>query len=98
MNLHFDPPIHPGEILREQFLEPLGLPAGALARAIGVPRTRIERIVKEQIGISTDTALRLARYFGTTPNVWMNLQIAYEIGVDERRLKQELDAIAPHAA
>lgn len=63
-----------------------------------MPRTRIERIVKEEIGISTDTALRLARYFDTTPNVWLNLQIAYEIGVGERQLKDELAAITPHAA
>lgn len=64
--LKFDPPIHPGEILREEFLTPLGLSAGALAKALGVPRTRIERIVKEQMGISADTALRLAKYFDTT--------------------------------
>ncbi len=72
--LTFDPPIHPGEILREEFLTPLDLSAGALAKALGVPRTRIERIVKGQMGISADTALRLAKYFDTTPNVWLNLQ------------------------
>ena len=98
MPLQFDPPIHPGEILREQFLEPLGMSAGALARAIGVPRTRIERIVKEEMGISADTALRLARYFDTTPNVWLNLQNDYEISVGQRELKRELASIRPHAA
>jgi addiction module HigA family antidote len=98
MPLRFDPPIHPGEILREQFLEPLDLSAGALAKAIGVPRTRVERIVKEEMGISADTALRLARYFDTTPNVWLNLQNDYEISVGQRQLKRELAAIRPRAA
>src|SRR5687767_9634763 len=60
------PPMHPGEVLREEFLEPLGLSPYALAKAIGVPRTRIERITREEVGITADTALRLARYFGTT--------------------------------
>ncbi len=90
----FDPPIHPGEILREEFLVPLKLSAGALARAIGVPRTRIERIVKQQMGISTDTALRLARYFDTTPNVWLNLQIDYDLAIETVALEAPLAAIA----
>ena len=85
MVLKFTPPIHPGEILREQFLEPLGLSAGALARSLGVPRTRIERVVKEEMGISTDTALRLAKYFGTTPNVWLTRRRA--CGVDDCLLR-----------
>jgi addiction module HigA family antidote len=93
MVLKFTPPIHPGEILREQFLEPLGLSAGALARSLGVPRTRIERVVKEEMGISTDTALRLAKYFGTTPNVWLNLQQAYDLAVGAEQIKQDLAAI-----
>lgn len=91
--LKFDPPIHPGEILREEFLTPLGLSAGELARALGVPRTRIERIVKEQMGISADTALRLAKYFDTTPNIWLNLQTSYELAVEGRVLEAELAAI-----
>jgi addiction module HigA family antidote len=91
--LKFDPPIHPGEILREEFLAPLELSAGALARALGVPRTRIERIVKEQMGISVDTALRLAKYFDTTPNVWLNLQTTYELAVEARALEADLAAI-----
>lgn len=98
MKLKFDPPIHPGEILREQFLGPLELSAGALARAIGVPRTRVERVVKEEMGISVDTALRLARYFGTTPDVWLNLQRDYDIAAGERELGKELAAISPRAA
>ena len=97
MPVRFDPPLHPGEILREQFLEPLALSAGALAKALGVPRTRIERIVREEMGISTDTALRLARYFDTTPNVWLNLQTDYDIAVGTKILKRELAAIRTHA-
>ncbi len=96
--LQFDPPIHPGEILREEYLAPLGLSAGALAKALGVPRTRIERIVKEQMGISPDTALRLAKYFDTTPNVWLNLQADYDLVVQAEALKQPLAAIRPRAA
>jgi len=88
-----DPPIHPGEILREEFLVPLDVSAGELARALGVPRTRIERIVKEQMGISADTALRLAKYFDTTPNIWLNLQASYELALESRALEQELAAI-----
>jgi addiction module HigA family antidote len=61
------PPIHPGEILREEFLLPLGLSAGAVAKAIHVPRTRIERLAAESVELTPDTALRLARYFGTSP-------------------------------
>ena len=61
------PPMHPGEMLREEFIEPLGLSAGKVAKACGVPRTRIERIVSEQLGISGDTAVRLGRFFGTSP-------------------------------
>jgi addiction module HigA family antidote len=91
--LKFDPPIHPGEILRDEFLSPLALSAGALARALGVPRTRIERIVRGQMGISADTALRLAKYFDTTPNVWLNLQTSYELAVEARVLEADLAAI-----
>lgn len=61
------PPLHPGEVLREEFMMPLGLSAYALARACGVPRTRIERVAAEEIGISGDTAIRLGRVFDTTP-------------------------------
>ena len=95
MPLIFDPPIHPGEILREQFLAPLALSAGALARELGVPRTRMERIVKEEMGISVDTALRLARYFDTTPNVWLNMQAAYDLAIGAATLKADLEAIHP---
>lgn len=96
MSLTFSPPIHPGEILREQFLAPLGISAGALAREIGVPRTRIERIVKEEMGVSADTALRLAKFFDTTPNVWMNLQQNYELALGAQTLKASIAAIRTH--
>ena len=97
MAIRFKTPLHPGEILREDYLVPLGLSAGKLAKALGVPRTRIERIAKEEIGVSTDTALRLARYFDTTPSFWLNLQQSYELSVGLRELKDDLDAITPRA-
>ncbi|WP_342164522.1 HigA family addiction module antitoxin [Methylobacterium sp. SD21] len=89
------PPLHPGEVLREEFLIPLGLSAGEVARACHVPRTRIERIAAEQIGISTDTALRLGRYFGTSPDFWLNLQRQYEVETLTRSVGSEIAQIAP---
>jgi antitoxin HigA-1 len=73
------PPLHPGEMLREEFLVPLHLTAGKIASAAGVPRTRIERIVKEEIGITADTALRLGKVLGTSPEFWLNLQTRYDL-------------------
>ena len=73
------PPIHPGEMLREEFLVPMGLSSNALALAIGVPATRIGEIVNERRGISADTALRLARYFHMSAEFWMNLQSSYDL-------------------
>jgi antitoxin HigA-1 len=78
------PPIHPGEILAEEFMKPLGLSINRVARDLRVPVTRIAEIFHARRGISSDTALRLARYFGTTPNFWMNLQSAYDLEVAER--------------
>jgi addiction module HigA family antidote len=78
MKLLLDPS-HPGEILKEEFMQPHGLSAIALAKRIGVPRTRIERLVKEQTGVSSDTALRLAKVFGTTAEFWINLQVNYDM-------------------
>ena len=75
------PPIHPGEMLREEFLVPMGLSPHALAMALQVPATRIAEIVKEKRGISGDTAIRLGRYFRMTPQFWMNLQSHYELEV-----------------
>jgi addiction module HigA family antidote len=79
-------PIHPGEILREEYLEPLGLTANALAGALGVPANRITMLVREARGITADTALRLARYFGTTPELWLTLQSNYDLRVAERTI------------
>jgi len=87
------PAIHPGEILRELYLEPLELKPYSLAKKLGIPRTRIERIVAEKVGITTDTALRLAKFFNTTPEFWMSLQVAYEIKVQSAALETALAAI-----
>ena len=72
-------PVHPGEILREDFLKPAGLTANALARALKVPAPRINEVVRKRRGISADTALRLARYFGGDARSWLNLQTAYDL-------------------
>jgi addiction module HigA family antidote len=71
------PPLHPGEVLREEFTVPLGLSAGKIAKACGVPRTRIERIATERLGITGDTAVRLGRVLGIGPELWMNLQARF---------------------
>jgi len=89
------PAIHPGEILREEYLLPLNMSAGALARRLQVPRTRIERIVAEESGITTDTALRLARFFRTTPDFWMNMQVGYELAVARAEKADVIAAIEP---
>lgn len=78
------PPVHPGEILSEDLMKPLGLSINALARELKVPVTRVSEIVNCRRGITGDTALRLARCFGTTPDFWMNLQAAYELEVATR--------------
>jgi addiction module HigA family antidote len=72
-------PIHPGEILREEYLEPLGMSVNALSKALHVPATRMNEIVRENRGVTADTALRLARYFGTSERFWLNLQTEYEL-------------------
>jgi len=87
------PPVHPGEILRGEFLEPMGLSAGALARLLNVPRTRIERLVAEQTSLTPDTALRLARYFDMSPQFWMNLQTSYDLKTEGEAKAAELAAI-----
>jgi antitoxin HigA-1 len=92
------PPMHPGEMLREEFLIPLDSSAGKVAKACGVPRTRIERIMREELGITGDTAVRLARFFGTSPEFWMNLQGRYEVRMAERVAADELAKIVPFAA
>lgn len=84
------PPIHPGEILLEEFLEPMELSQYRLAKDISVPARRINEIVHGKRGITADTALRLARYFGTTERFWMNLQTHYDLEVEKRRLRGRL--------
>ena len=87
------PPIHPGEILREEYLAPLGLKPYTLAKKLKVPRTRIERLVSEQTPVTPDTALRLAKFFGSTPQFWLNMQSSYDVAVLENEIATLLDEI-----
>ena len=96
--MRMKPPIHPGEILREEFLLPLDMTSYALAKSLGVPRTRIERLAREETPVTPDTALRLARYFGTSPEFWMNLQTSYDLSREEAERAAEIKAISPRAA
>ena len=86
--------IHPGEILREEFMKPLNLNANQLAHLLDVPTPRINDIVLEKRGISADTALRLSHYFGTTTKFWMNLQDSYEIGKISKKTRQHIEKLA----
>ena len=88
-------PIHPGEVLLEEFLEPLGVTQHRLAVSIDVPPRRINEIVHGKRGISADTALRLARYFGTSDRFWLNLQSRFDLEVERDQLGSVLDAITP---
>ena len=88
-------PIHPGEVLQEEYLTPLGITQHKLAVSIGVPPRRINEIVHGKRGISADTALRLARYFGTTERFWLNLQSRYDIELERDRLVDDLNEITP---
>jgi antitoxin HigA-1 len=85
------PPIHPGEILREDYMKPLRLSMNHLAMALHVPVTRIAEIVHERRSISADTALRLARYFKTSPKFWLNLQATYDLEVVEDRSLSQIE-------
>ncbi|TGD98045.1 HigA family addiction module antitoxin [Methylobacterium nonmethylotrophicum] len=91
------PPLHPGEILRQEFTVPLALTAYAVAKACGVPRTRIERIVREETPVTADTALRLGRCFGMNPQVWINLQGDHDLRCAQRRIGAAIDRIRPPA-
>jgi len=88
------PPVHPGEVLLEDFMKPLGLSQYRLAQDLGVPALRISQIVHGKRAVTADTALRLARYFGTSPHVWMRLQARYDLEMAEaalaERVKQEV--------
>ena len=93
------PPIHPGEQLREEFMKPLEITAYRLAKDIGVPVTRIQEIVAERRAITGDTALRLARYLGTTPEFWLNMQRDYELERAAERIGKRLETeVKPRAA
>jgi antitoxin HigA-1 len=89
------PPMHPGEVLREEFLVPLNLSAGALARRMDVPRTRIERIAAEETAITADSALRLSKALGTSPQLWMNLQADYDLQIAQKKIGKVIDKIEP---
>ena len=88
-------PIHPGEILMEDFIEGFGITQNKLAVSIGVPPRRINEIVHGKRGITADTAIRLARYFGTSEEFWMNLQSNYELRMERRALSETIAAITP---
>jgi antitoxin HigA-1 len=88
-------PVHPGEILREEFLDPLDLSPYALAAALHVPRTRVERLVREETAITPDTALRLARYFDTTPDFWLGIQAQYDVEMVRQGIDRDIAAIKP---
>ena len=90
--------VHPGEILYEEFLKPMGLSAYELAKQIRVPAPRVNDIVLKKRGITADTAVRLAKFFGTSEQFWMNLQSAYEVRSARRKLSRTLGRIQPHRA
>ena len=85
------PPVHPGEVLLEDFMKPNGLTAYRVAKDIGVPALRINQIVRQKRGVSADTALRLARYFGTTAAVWIRMQARYELEVAQAELEKRIN-------
>ncbi|MDD2686522.1 MAG: HigA family addiction module antitoxin [Gallionella sp.] len=84
-------PVHPGEILREEYLLPMEMSVHALSQALRVPATRLHEIVKERRSITPDTALRLARYFGTDAQSWLNLQMSYDLKIAEAELSDKID-------
>jgi antitoxin HigA-1 len=93
------PLIHPGEILRDDFLQPMKISVYALAKAIKVPHSRVNDIVLGRRGITADTAFRLARYFGTSPDFWINLQARFDLDAADRKLRRRIEReVAPRAA
>jgi antitoxin HigA-1 len=91
-------PVHPGEVLREEYLVPLGMSANALASALHVPANRVSAIIAGKRNVTADTALRLARFFGTSPEFWLNLQQSYELRIAKATSSKTLRAIRPHVA
>ena len=93
------PPVHPGEILRDEFLKPMDISVYELANAIKVPRTRVNDIVLGRRAITVDTAIRLGRYFGTSSEFWINLQVRYDLAVADRTLRRRIEKeVAPRTA
>ena len=88
-------PIHPGEIIKEEYLEPLSMSVNALAIALRVPASRINDVVRQKRGVSIDTALRLAKYFNTTAQFWMNLQVSYDLKIARQNMKKIENEIIP---
>ncbi len=88
-------PLHPGEVLREEFLVPLDMSAGKLAKVMDVPRTRVERIANEETDITATSALLLGKALGTTPEFWMNLQVAYDLAVAKKEVGKKIDRVDP---
>lgn len=89
------PPVHPGTILRQEFMEELGLTAYAIAKACRMPRSKLERIVRGELGISGDTAVRLGRYFGVSDRFWMNLQATYEVMKAREAIGAAIEEVEP---
>lgn len=85
------PPVHPGEVLMEDFMKPMGLSQYRLAKDIGVPALRISQIVNGKRAVTVDTAMRLARYFGTSAMVWLRLQVRYDLEVAEEKLQEKIN-------
>jgi|SRR5208282_2016455 len=93
------PLVHPGEILRDDFLKPMKISVYSLAQVIKVPRSRVNDIVLGRRGITVDTAFRLARYFGTSPEFWLNLQARHDLDVADRKLRRRIEReVTPRAA
>ena len=93
------PLTHPGEILRDDFLRPMKISVYVLAQSIKVPRSRVNDIVLGRRGVTADTAFRLARYFGTTPDFWINLQARYDLDLADRKLRRRIEReVTPRAA
>lgn len=91
-------PMHPGEVLREEFMVPHGMSAGMVAKACRVPRTRIERIAREEMGVTADTALRLEKLFGSSAQFWLNLQSRYDMEIARLSIGAEIEEIERVAA
>ncbi len=98
MTEHFMPPIHPGTILKQEFLEPLDMTAYRLAKALNMPRSSVEAMIRGQRSLSAEMALRLSRYFGNSAEFWLNAQSYYDLECAEARVGNELKNISPRAA